>query len=268
LRTVKRGLEEARRKRDVKVARVELLKEALRKHQDGLLEELDNILSAVTTPTEDYVVIPWHKGGDFILAEAETLAEKSYVSEPIATRNGGGARRQLLKEHLKNDRLWRVLAQWRKAYDAHLAARLVLQHKTVAVIQDKTGCSLVERNDVQRPFIYSYNTGDLFFRAALRQASVAQKGIDLESDIVANTAGGDVRYGSLVLAEAAGNEERIKSNLLDAFRELKRSSDAVSVVDTGKALEEVATRVKQVVEQIKLLGLIPGQCEICRRLGM
>jgi uncharacterized protein (DUF2267 family) len=271
-RTVRRGLEEARRKQDGRVARTELLKEALRKHQDSLLEELEKILSALTIPTEDYVVLPWHRGGDFILAEAETLAEKwqaGNVSEPVAaTRNEGVAVRRLLKEHLKNDRLWKVLAQWKKGYDAHLAARLVLQRKTVAVIQDKTGCNLVDRNDVPRPFIYSYTTGDLFFRATLRQAFATQKGMDLESDIAANTASGDVRYGSLVLAEAPGNEERIKSNLLDAFRELKGSSEAVSVVDTNKALEEAAMRVRQVVEQIKLLGLIPGQCEICRRLGM
>ncbi len=247
-------------------------KEALRKHQDSLLEELDKILSTLSIPTEDYVVIPWQQGGDFILAEAETLAEKwqaGNVSESGAdTRNGGGAMRRLLKAHLKNDRLWKMLAQWNKAYDAHLAERLVLQRKTVAVIQDKTGCKLVDGNDVSRPFIYSYTTGDLFFRAALRQASATQKGMDLESDIAANTANGDVRYRGLVLAEAPGNEEKIKGNLLDALRELRGASEAVSVVDTNKALKEATMRVRQVVEQIKLLGLILGQCEICRRLGM
>jgi hypothetical protein len=136
------------------------------------------------------------------------------------------------------------------------------------VIQDKTGCKLVDRNDVPRPFLYSYTTGDLFFRATLRQTFGAQKDIDLESDIIANTASGDVRYHSLVLGEAPGNEEKIRVNLIEAFRELKGSSEAISVMDTYKTLEEAAMRIRQVVEQIKLLGLIPGQCDICRRLGM
>jgi hypothetical protein len=272
LRTVKRGIEEARRKQDVVIARRELVKDALRKHQDGLLEELDKILSALYLPTEDYVVLPWHRGGDFILSESETLARKGQpgdVSEFIKdSRSQGGTVRRLLKEHLKNDRLWKVLTQWEKTSTAHLTARMMLQRKTVAVIQKKTGCKLVDRNDVPRPFLYSYTTGDLFFRATLRQAFGAQKDIDLESDIVVNTTSGDVRYHSLVLAEAPGNEEKVKINLLGAFRELKRSSEAVSVVDSYKALEEAAMRVRQVVEQIKLLGLITGQCEICRRLGM
>jgi len=270
LRTLRRGIEEARRKQDARVARAELLKEALRKHQDSLLKELDEILSTPYLPTQDYVVLPWHRGGDFILTESNTSAAiEGHVSERATpSRSGSGAVQQLLKEHLKNDRLWKVLAQWGKTYTAHLIARAVLQRKTVAVIQEKTGCKLVERNDIPRPFIYSYTTGDLFFRAVLKHVFGDHKSIDLESDIIASTASGDVRYHSLVLAEAPGNEERIRVNLIEAFRELKGSSEAVSVVDTYKTLEEAVTRVRQVVEQIRLLGLIPGQCEICRRLGM
>lgn len=264
LRTVRRGIEEARRKQDGVVARRELLKDALRKHQDALLEELDRILLALYLPTQDYVLLPWHHGGDSILTESEndvsTLAAVPESREETV--------RRLLKDHLKNDRLWKVLAQWRKMYAAHLIARTVLQRKIVAVIQDKTGYRLVNSNNVPRPFLYSYTTGDLFFRAVLQHAFGAKKSIDLENDIAANTASGDVRYDGLILAEAPGNEEKIKSNLLDAFMELRGASEAVSVVDTNKALEEATMRVGQVVEQIKLLGLIPGQCEICRRLGM
>ena len=264
LRTVRRGIEEARRKQDVVIARRELVKDALRKHQDSLLEELDKILSALSLPTEDYVVLPWQRGGDSILTESET----DVSALATVPRSEGGAVRQLLKEHLRNDRLWKVLAQWEKMYAAHLTARTILQRKTVTVIQDKTGCKLVDRNDVPGPFLYSYTTGDLFFRVTLRHAFGVQKDINLESEIAANTASGDVRYHSLVLAEAPGNEEKIRLNLIKAFRKLKRSSEAVSVVDTYKTLEEAVIRVRQVVEQIKLLGLIPGQCEICRRLGM
>ena len=49
LRTVRRGIEEARHKLDVKVARAELLKEALRKHQDSLFKELDEIIHRITS---------------------------------------------------------------------------------------------------------------------------------------------------------------------------------------------------------------------------
>jgi len=272
LRTVKKGIEEARRKQDVVIARRELVKDALRKHQDSLLEELDKILSALFLPTQGYVLLSWSHGSDFVLTESETAAGSGQMGDiselTTIERSEGGAVRRLLKEHLKNDRLWKVLAQWGKMYTAHLVARTILQRKTVAVIQEKTGCKMVDGKDVPRPFLYSYTTGDLFFRAVLKHAFGDHKSIDLENDIAANTASGDVRYGSLVLGEAPGNEEKVKINLIKAFRELKGSSEAVSAVDTYKTLEEAVTKVRQVVEQIKLLGLIPGQCEICRRLGM
>jgi len=40
------------------------------------------------------------------------------------------------------------------------------------------------------------------------------------------------------------------------------------MVETYRALEQITTKARQVVEDIRLLGLVPGQCEICRRLGM
>lgn len=272
VRTVRRGIEEARRKQDAKIARAELLREALRKHQDSLLKELDATLSTFNLPTEDFVVIPWNRGVDFILTEFEALTKEGQTGNAsvlaIASRSQGGAMRRLLKEHLKNDRLWKVLAQCEKVYKAHLIARIVFQGKVLAVLQEKTGLKLVDRYDAPQPCIYSPTTGDLFFKAALQQASGAQEGIDLENDIAANTATGEVWCHSVILAKAPGNEETVKVNLVDAFRHLKESSEAVSVVDSYEALKEATLRIRQVVEQIKLLGLIPGQCEICRRLGM
>ncbi len=112
-RTVKRGIEEARRKQDARGARADLIKEALRKHQDSLLEELDEILDGLTLPTKEFVIIPWSRGGDPILPGSETD-----VSARIAASGSeGGAVRRLRKAHLKNDRLWKVLGQWQKTYE-------------------------------------------------------------------------------------------------------------------------------------------------------
>lgn len=271
-RTVKRGIEEARTKQDARLARAELLKEALRKHQDSLLKELDEILSSLALPTEGYVPLPWHYGGDRILTEIDIETGKKQtrdVSEsPAASTAGEGVVRRLLREHLKNNRLWKALARWRKAYTAHLADRMLLQHRVVAATQGRTGRKLVDGRNVPRPFIYADNTGDLFFRAAVSQALGTRKMANLESDIAANSASGDVRYQSMVLAEAPGEEERVKAGLLAALGEIKASPEAASIADSHRLLQEEAVGVREVVENIKLLGWIQGRCEICRRLGM
>jgi hypothetical protein len=91
----------------------------------------------------------------------------------------------------------------------------------------------------------------------------------METAISVNTSNGDVSFENhSILAVAPGSEERIKENLLDAFRILADSSEVKAVVETCQVLEQITPKTRQVVEGIRLLGLVPGQCEICRRLGM
>ncbi len=266
-RTVKKAINEARLKRDVVVARVELVKDALRKHQDSLLEEIDQIISGLVIPPKDFAVLSWHRGENSILNDSDdqTKLESS----------GENAMRRLLKEHLKNDKLWRVLAQWEKASVNHLAARVTFQRKTATLLQEKTGYKLID-GDGSPPFLYCYTAGPLFYRAAIDMALAtleerAQGSAirNMETAISVNTDNGDVSFENrFVLAVAPGSEERTKQHLLDALKDLAKSHEVKSVVESCRVLEQITTKTKQVVEYIRLLGLIPGQCEICRRLGM
>jgi hypothetical protein len=271
-RTVKRGIEEARRRQDVRVARMEILKEALRKHQESLLEELDSIASSLLIPNKDLVVLSWRYNGDSIFNKPETVLERQAIhasKTPRISRNRVEGLRGLLKQHLKNHRLWKALAQWENAYAEHVAARIALQQKAVALLEERTGYKLVDSDDVSPPFLYSETTGDLFLKRALWKAfGVYTWRLDLQSDIVANTNTGDVSYHRMILAVAPGSEEKTRMNLLDALGALEALPEVSTVVDTYEPLEKIVTQIRQMVEQIKLMGLIPGQCEICRRLGM
>jgi hypothetical protein len=268
-RTIKLGIEEARRKQDVKVARVELLKEALRKHQDSLLEELDRILSALIVPSEDFTVLSWYRDVDSVFPQLKTKTKRQTSDVPRPNRTSRSQEefmRVLLKQHLKNDRLWKVLAQWEKTYAAHLAARKAFQLKTVAILKEKTGYKITDEK-VTPPFLYSYTIGDLFYKTTLHDAFGVGDRIDFKKDIVVST--GEIRYLNRILAEVnPGNEEKTKVNLLAAFKQMGKSPEVSSVVETHITLKDAAMRVRQVAEKIKLLGLVPGQCEICRRLGM
>jgi len=267
VRTVRKAINEARLKRDVVVARMELVKDALRKHQDGLLEELNQIKASLVVPERDFAVLSWHHGQNSILDD---------TGEQIKLENGeDSTMRRLLKEHLRQDKLWRVLAQWEKARASHLAARVAFQRKTATVLQHKTGYKLID-GDGTSPFMYSYTAGHVIYRAAIDMAFAApderaQKSIirKMEAAITVNTHNGDVvfRSGS-ILAVALGSEETTKQHLLDALKDLGKSPEVKAVVETCQALEQITTKARQVVEDIRLLGLVPGQCEICRRLGM
>ena len=267
VRTVKKAINDARLKRDVVVARIELVRDALRKHQDSLLEEIDQIMSSLVIPPRDFAVLSWHREGNSIFNDTD---------EQIKLETGeDSTMRRLLKEHLRQDKLWRALAQWEKANANHLAARVVLQRRTVALLQEKTSYELID-GDGTPPFLYSYTAGPLFYKAAIDMAFAtpeerAQGSAtrNMETAISVNTDNGDVSSENrLILAVAPGSEEKTKQNLIDAFRILAEPPEVKAVVETCQALEQITTKTKQIVEYIRLLGLVPGQCEICRRLGM
>ncbi len=271
-RTVKRGIEEARRRRDANMARIELVKNALSKHHDDLLDELQNILSSLTLPPVDFTVLSWHHNGDSIFTvddkTKKTNQKESTITVTEEFNIDRSAKRDLLKEHLKNDRLWKILTSLKRDSDEHIQARATLQHKIVNIVEKQTGYKVDDGNKLSTNFIYSYTTGDLFFKSILQKALGVRRTITLEEDTYADVSRGTVQYHESTLAEVPGNEEGCKKNLLMALRKLQNSEEVSQAVETHKALAESNEKAKQSVEQLLLLNFVPGQCQICRRLGI
>ncbi len=271
VRTVKKGIEHARREREAVIARTELLKEALRKHQDGLLETLEEILSNLSVPPVDSAVLAWETSSFTTIEAAKAeVGGAEVVSDDVALGAERRAEWVLLQEHLKRDPLWRVLADLQKALAAHLNAKIAFQRKTVSLLGEKTGYKVVDDSGaVTPPFVYIYTTGRLFFEVAIRRVLGIPDRTNPEENIVTDTTTGEVKHGiGTILAKAPGKEEECKRNLLAALKELQQSAEAVRVANTYKVLEESTAKARKAVEEILLLGLVTGQCRICRRLGI
>lgn len=273
VRTIKRGIELARREREVGIARAELLKEALRKHNYSLIGKLDEILSQIGVPPVDSIVLPWsgRKKIETMAVVGEWGIEVSEdVSHDARFAAEDSAEWELLREHLKRDPLWKLLSGWQRAYTAHRNAKIGFQAKALDLLEENTGYRVVDDKDaVNPPFIYIYNAPDLLFKEAIRRVLGIDDGTKLENRIVVDSATGDVRYDrAAILAVAPGEEEDCKKNMLAALNELEKSSEAARVASTYRVLKESTDKARKAVEDISLLGLVPGQCRICRRLGM
>jgi len=138
----------------------------------------------------------------------------------------------------------------------------------VNIVEKQTGYKFDDENILSPHFIYSYTTGDLFYKSILQKAFGVRRTVNLENDIYADVSRGTVQHHGSTLAEASGNEEGCKKNLLIALRKLQRSKEVSQVVETQKALAESNEKAKQAVELLLLLNLVPGQCQVCRRLGI
>ena len=103
---------------------------------------------------------------------------------------------------------------------------------------------------------------------AIRRQGLADTG-DFEDNVIVDTNSGDIRYGGTILAHAPGAEQEYRDHLINAISNLMQKHEEVnSVSKTYKLVEESTVKVRQAAEEISSMGLVPGQCRICRRLGM
>jgi hypothetical protein len=175
---------------------------------------------------------------------------------------------QMLKQHLKSDKLWRLLARQKHVHASHRLARIELQQKVVDILERETGCSLESDSTVLPPYLCSYTTGDLFYKMTLRLAFGDYLNDAWQDEIIVDPEVGYVKYRNLTLAEVPKRADQCREKLLRAFQKMRSLPEIKQVVTTYQELEESTFRAKQAIEEIRLSGLIPGQCKVCRRLGM
>lgn len=261
IKTIKKGIEEARMERDAQLARSELLRNALRHHQDQMLVMIQGILSALEVPPVDLQLPPrLLSGAEAKYSNKNELTLALYVEREPAW--------ELFREHLgSGDQLWARLERWRKAMIGHLHARIDLLQKTKTLLESKTGLRLVDE-EIEPPFLYSYNVVSLIYREALNTV-LGNPPSDLESEITANIDNGEIRYGfGIILANAPGLENTCRDNILATISDLQGLSELTNTASTYKEVEEAIPKLRRAAEEFTLLGVIPGRCRVCRRLGI
>jgi len=276
LRAVKKGIEDARRERDAQAARVDLLKQAALRHQERLLQRLEDIMSTLTLPAYDWAILSWVQSGASILNEADID-----LANTIKNENGDELKvpgvsadvaedmvDEMLKQHLRGDKLWTLIARRERAYASHRSARVDLQCRVVRLLEARTGCALDERGDAQPPSVCSYTAGELCYRFALGHSFGELTSDSWHDEITVDSSGAHVVHRSNILAHAPGKAAEIRENLVSAFREAQLTREVTRVKNTYEELAAATLGSKRAIEEIKQLGLVPGRCDICRRLGM
>ena len=270
VRTIKKGIEEARRERDATLARADLLKEALHRHNKELLNLLEQ-LAILLQPLPASQAIPWRKFDEGSLALLGVKAQYETWNDArvwnISLDIEPDARWQLLLEHLKQDPLPKALSLWRKTLSSHIEARINVKQKLAELLETKTGYQLEDELAGDRCIVAS--AVDHLFHYLLmdlpRPVNVAR----LVNNIAADSNTGQVKYGAgTTLALARGEEEDCKNNIIDALKELSRTEEIDTLIETCETHKTSIDKASKAVEEIRMMGLVPGQCRICRRLGI
>jgi len=273
IRTIKKGIEEARRERDITFARADLLKEALRKHNEDLMSLLEQLL-LVLQPLPTSQVIPWGESdagsltfpGGKAQYETRPYPEVGNVTN-VTLDMEAEARWQLLLEHLKRDPFTKALNAWKKTLSSHIEARVNLKQELAELLKSKTGYQLENEPAGDR---YLIATGvDSLFSYVLMDLPQPVDIARMENHITADSDTSQVRYGEgTTLAFARGEEEDCRNNIVEALKKLSTTKAMGTVITTYEMHRTSSDKASKAIEEIRMMGLVLGQCRICRRLGM
>ena len=82
---------------------------------------------------------------------------------------------------------------------------------------------------------------------------------------------GVVLFRDTLLVEGIKESKELvecRDSIVEALKELKESPEATQVVNTFQQFENVLPKVKNELRAVRLMGVLPGQCRICRQFGL
>ncbi|MDD5511189.1 MAG: hypothetical protein PHI12_10320 [Dehalococcoidales bacterium] len=271
LNVIKRGIEEAKNERRLSLAQSEMLKDALRKHQDKLLAVMTSLLGALVIPPPD-LELPRNgvNSANSIKLSGAQIDYDTYKGLLVTLDAESGIHWELLREHLKRDRLWKRLEEWKDATTQHTRARMGLKLHAETLLTANTGLRALDNIDNAPGDDYLYYPAvGLLYRIALDEAiqTPNREGFREEMLVIEKPR---IKYakGDMPLVHFSELKEGYRAGIIKAFEKIMSSAKVGEVKSTYEILKEATDKARRIAEEINLLGLIPGQCRVCRRLGM
>ncbi len=271
VRTVIKGIEEARREREANAARIELIKDKIGEHQKELLIVLDNIVSMLELPPYNLDIRKERNGRIAPIPLPGALVKPNDENELILViHDENSLRWELLEEHLKGDKLWRMIKKWRIPFLEHIKARVNLLDAAQTVLKKESGLELIKKVDTlpETGGIFPVAV-QVFYELSIHQALGIKDETNLEERLVA-TPDGYVRNGpgGTEFAYVPRLRERCRKNILAALNKLQSSTEKEQVILSYAVAGKITKETRRIAEEISLMRWLPSRCRVCKRMGV
>jgi len=171
-----------------------------------------------------------------------------------------------LKEHTgSKDSRWRHLAEWRTALLAEARARAVLNRQIMTQVE-----RLLEAPVLQLFSDVPHLTAGLvsFVRVEVTNRVIGKTALDLSSWIQIVSGNLESSLGRrMLLVQRPTNPDEARMKLVHLVEAACKWPQAIAVAQTYRDLENRPKKVRDATEGYRLLHHIPGQCNLCRKLG-
>lgn len=291
VRTVRTHMVKARLERNFKLAQRDQLRDALHGHQQDMLGLLQNLKGSINVPELDYFepvgldygIEDLWSPSDLDLNRETLLPHRAILidgrDDPQATaayhviRDVSGPQEirliressrlwRALKEHIRQDPVWRHEAAWRKAYLEELQKRAELNRAIRKNAEEIFGHSVGLRGGPLEPWLAPAAIG--WIRTRLMNDALGNYVRPVDEELT-STSPGSLRtiYGQELTMEIENAETHIQQTLsaMDGSREVAAAAESY------KDLRELTENVHDAIDDHLLVHYISGLCGLCQKLG-
>jgi len=266
-RTVARGIEEAIKARRITNIDDDMIRKALFDHQAQLRDILKEVASILVMPPNNLELREEKDGNlaDIPISggRVKTISEDQMILEIEVEKK---LEWELLQEHLKQDRIWDYLKQWRSAVPDYVMAEWQFK-KAIKKLLENEGLELKQRRTDEETDYFLPALVELFNEVAVKKVLNIPDETNLEAGIVAGE-DGFIRHGQggTELAHCK-DAAKCRDKIVAVFTSLPQTPEASEVKCTHGTLAEITKTAKREIDELLLLNLVTGKCRVCRRLG-
>ncbi len=244
-----------------------MIRKALFDHQAQLRDVIKEIASILVMPPHN---LELREAKDNTLADipisgglVKTLSEDQMILEIEAEKK---LEWELLQEHLKQDRIWDYLRQWRSALMDYVMAAWQFK-KAIKKLLENEGLELKPRRTDKESDYFLPPLIKLFSGIAVNTVLNIPDETNLEEGIIAGD-DGFIRHGQggAELAHCK-NAAECRDKIVSVLTSLPQTPEASLMKQMHEGLAEITKTAKREIDELILLNLVTGKCRVCRRLG-
>lgn len=291
VRSIKVHIEKARLERSFELAQRNQLENALQSHQQDLLGLLKDLKESINVPELDYFEPVGLDFGIEDLWSPSDLArnrDNLLPHRPVVTDRNNGPQTapvylvirdmngpqeiqsipetsrlwRALKEHIRQDRLWRNEGAWRKALLDELQRRADLNRAIREKAEEIFGLSVGLRGGSQEPWLAPAVIS--WIRTRLTNNALGNYVRPIEEELT-ETSPGSLR--TMDSRELTASVEDPMAHIQQTLSAMEDNSGIDAAAKSYEYLRESTRSVHDAIDEHLLIHYITGLCGLCQKLG-
>ena len=272
IRTINTHIQRASDERERAMARTELYRQAVTKHNTDLLKVLEGVRESLVVPHAELLTVlvhfPWDKAA---MLPAVLEFRDGGLSVNLVRGDEDQIRLlELAREHLRRDKeLWKGLDGWQSLLREYADGCIELGRRVGTDASERLGVELTSTGGSARGLEEGIHEGFVSWPCRLSVEAAPEEITGDHIDKLKATEG-QLRYEGDAIATLSSLEKRdaARAYFLELITTLPRDLSIPKIAGQKRRLGSDAQRLRRLIGDVLLMGLVPGRCSVCKRVGL